>query len=82
MNGLLLALAMGFLAFGMVTGLALASDSGSVSQTDGAFMTDRLLEKDMDRGAAPIKERDGGEESEETWEDSPTDRSHFDERSR
>ncbi len=48
--------------FGLMASQVFVSDARSVppevSQTDKGFMTDRLLDRDLDRGAVPLKDRD------------------------
>ncbi len=62
MKNLYLTLGTALFAFSLMAGLVFAGDSlntpGTMSQTDGAFMTDRLLDKDLDRGAVPLRDRD------------------------
>jgi hypothetical protein len=61
MKNLHLILRTAFFAFSWVAGLVLVGDSLSaptVSQTDKGFMTDRLLEQDINKGAAPLGDRD------------------------
>ena len=61
MKNLHLILRTAFFAFSWVAGMLFAGDSLSaptVSQTDRGFMTDRLLEQDINKGAAPLGDRD------------------------
>lgn len=61
MKNLHLILRIAFFAFSWVAGLLFAGESLSaptVSQTDRGFMTDRLLEQDINKRAAPLGDRD------------------------
>jgi hypothetical protein len=61
MKNLLLILGTAFFAFSWVAGLVFVDDllsAPTVSQTDKGFKTDRLLEQDIYKGAAPLGNRD------------------------
>ncbi len=60
MKNLHLMLITAFFAISWTTGLVIPGDclSAPAVQTERGFMTDRLLEQDINKGAAPLEDRD------------------------
>lgn len=84
MMSLCFAIAMSFLALFLGFGLLFTHDSigslGSLTEIDRGFMTDRLLEEDMDRGATPLINRDMDKGTEDARGKGQSNRPYFNER--
>jgi hypothetical protein len=78
MKALSLTLAIGCFVLALTAGLVSVDDASSApispGRLDRGFMTDQLLEEDLEKGAEPIKERNNEEKFEEAERNRPQER--------